>query len=108
MRMTGAAPNISALWDDYGYHHDDLVEPTSLVPVAANRSPRPAAGARGGRVTSTSPVARRSRHFAGTDGACEEMPSWWGFCLHEEACAICGVMLRRCIPRWECPDLSPA
>jgi hypothetical protein len=28
----------SALWDDYGYHHDDLVEPDSLVPV---RVPRP-------------------------------------------------------------------
>ena len=24
----------SALWDDYGYHHDDLDEPKSLVPVS--------------------------------------------------------------------------
>ena len=26
--------NDSALWDDYGYHHDDLDEPKSLVPVS--------------------------------------------------------------------------
>ena len=108
MRMTGTAPNSSALWDDYGYHHDDLVEPTQPGARCLTRALRPAAVAGAGGSVSTRPSARRSRHFAGTDGACEEMPSWWGFCLHEEACAICGVMLRRCIPRWECPDLSPA
>ena len=105
--MTGTAPKISALWDDYGYHHDDLVERTSLIPV-----PHPGAlshrGCKGQEAREHTPAARRSRHFSGTDGACEEMPSWWGFCLHEEACAVCGVMLRRSIPRWECPDLSPS
>ena len=105
--MTGTAPNISALWDDYGYRHDDLVEPASLVPLPGVRD-QAGRGCRGQEGREHTPFARRSRHFAGTDGACEEMPSWWGFCLHEEACAVCGVMLRRCIPRWECPDLSPA
>ena len=38
--MTGAAPTTSALWDDYGYHHDDLVEPLSLVPVSRDRPGR--------------------------------------------------------------------
>ena len=105
--MTGAAPNISALWDDYGYHHDDLVEPTSLVPMARTRT-EARRWCEGREGHDHIPVTRRSRHFAGTDGACEEMPSWWGFCLHEEACAVCGAMLRRSIPRWECPDLSPS
>jgi hypothetical protein len=30
----GTTMNDSALWDDYGYHHDDLDEPKSLVPVS--------------------------------------------------------------------------
>ena len=105
--MTGATPTSAALWDDYGYHHDDLVEPTSLVPVTSS-GPDAHRWCKGRAGHEHIPVARRSRHFAGTDGACEEMPSWWGFCLHEEACVCCGVMLRRSIPRWECPDLSPA
>jgi hypothetical protein len=49
--MTRAAPNRSpsadaaeattaaASWDDYGYHHDGLVEPSSLVPMPRRAQP---------------------------------------------------------------------
>ena len=47
--MTRAAPNwnpstdaaeaTSVLWDDYGYHHDGLVEPSSLVPMPRRAQP---------------------------------------------------------------------
>ena len=106
--MNGATPNTSsALWDDYGYHHDGLVEPTSLVPVPRGRR-EPGRGCKGREGREHRPVIRWSRHFAGTDIACAEVPTWWGFCFHEEACASCGVVLRRCIAREECPDISPA
>ena len=29
----------AASWDDYGYHHDGLVEPSSLVPMPRRAQP---------------------------------------------------------------------
>ena len=48
--MTRAAPNrtpsadaaeatADVLWDDYGYHHDGLVEPSPLVPMPRRTQP---------------------------------------------------------------------
>ena len=99
------------MWDDYGYHHDDLVEPESLVPVHVPqpRAPQDSRGGCSGRERREhTPVIRRSRHFADTDDSCVEVPTWWGSCFHEEACARCGVVLRCWIGREECPDISPA
>jgi hypothetical protein len=106
-RSSGSLAGGSAGWDDYGYHHDDVVEPSSLVPVPRGGD-QTGRGCRGREGREHTPVARRSRHFTGTDCACEEVPTWWGFCFHEEACASCGIMLRRFIPPEECPDISPA
>ncbi|MET1061213.1 MAG: hypothetical protein ABWX84_16545 [Nocardioides sp.] len=104
---SGSAEPGSVLWDDYGYHHDGLVESISLVPVPRSGH-RNGHGCRGQEGREHTPVIRWAPHFAGSDMACPEVPTWWGFCFHEEACASCGVVLRRCVAREECPDISLA